>query len=504
LTAADPRAAWPEFERRQHELVDLSHVAGLVGWDQQVCMPPKGAGQRAEQSSTLASLLHERLVDERFGETIATLLDADVLDEVQAASVREAARERDRAVRVPADLVRELARTESEGFETWRAARAARDFAMFRPLLERLVDLQQQRADAIGYAGGERYDALLDGFEPGMRVARLEPLLGAFRAELVPFAQRVLDAPAPDVSFLRRGYPEQQQWDFTVMLLRELGFDLEAGRQDRSAHPFTGGCGPFDVRLTTRFLEDDPRSSIMATLHEAGHGLYEQGIDEPRLLRTFAGSAASLGLHESQSRLWENIVGRSRAFWHRYYPALHEAFPTQLADVGEDRWWRAVNAVERSLIRVEADEVTYNLHVLLRFELELGLIRGELQVADLPEAWNDAMDRYVGIRPPHDGDGVLQDVHWSGGTFGYFPTYTLGTLYSAQLAEAARRDLGDLDAQVLEGDFAALLGWLREHVHRRGCLVPAEQIAMDATGQPLGHDALMRYLHAKYGELYAI
>jgi len=496
-------SAWDTFRSREAELVDLGQAAGLLGWDQQTIMPRRGAAIRANQLTTLQSIYHERLADPAFGEAIAALEeDGAELDEVGRASLRIARRLYDRAIKVPADLVRELARAEAEGFEIWQVARPARDFAMFQPVLEHILRLKQQEADAIGH-DGERYDALHDQFEPGMRVARLEPLLRAFRDELVPFAEAVLERPRPDDSVLRREFPDAAQWDFTVRLLGDVGFDFEAGRQDRSAHPFSGGAGPTDVRVTTRLLPD-PRSGIMATLHEAGHGMYEQGLAIDRLERTFAGETYSLSLHESQSRMWENMVGRSRPFWEHYFPLLRDQFPQALADVDVEQWWRLINLVERSLIRVEADEVTYNLHVLLRFELELALLRGDLAVADLPAAWNDAMIRYVGIAPPHDGDGVLQDVHWSGGAFGYFPTYTLGTLLSAQLYEAAVRDLGDQSDAFRRADFAPLLGWLRENVHRRASLLEAEDVVREVTGQGIDHTAHMRYLRTKFGEIYGV
>ena len=496
--------AWGAFERRMHELIDLGGVAGVVGWDQQVMMPPKGAAQRARAATALASLMHERVVDPAYGEAIegAEAL-GDSLDETQRASLREARRDRDRAVKVPADLVRELAMAEAEGFELWQRARPANDFASFRPVLERLVELKQQQADAIGH-DGDRYDALLDAFEPGMRLVRLEPLLHELRDGLVPLVAEIADRPAPDVSFLARDFPAHMQLEFSERVIRDLGFDMEAGRQDESAHPFTSGFGPRDVRLTTRIVAGDPRGSLMGTIHETGHGLYEQGLVGDRIERTFAGFAPSLGLHESQSRLWENQIGRSRAFWEHYYPAYRDAFPDALADVDLDRWLRAINVVAPSLIRVEADELTYNLHILIRFELEVALLRGDLAVADLPGAWNDAYRAALGVEVPSDTDGVLQDVHWSGGAFGYFPTYTLGNLYSAQLMEAAGRDLGDLDEQFRRGEFLPLLGWMRTHIHSQGSLRAAEEIAQAATGKPLEPTNLLAYLRAKYGELYQL
>jgi len=503
MAVAEQVSAWDVFEQFERDVCQLGRVGGLLDWDEQVNMPPRGASARGEAKATLAGVLHERICDERFGEALAELGSDDELGVFERARVREARRERDRAVRVPAALVRELAIAESAGFEAWQVARSEADFSLFRNPLERLVSLRREEADAVGYEGGERYDALLDQYEPDMRVARLEPLLHGLRTELVPFVQEIAARPRPDNSFVHRSYPTQIQRAVGARLATAIGFDFEAGRLDEAAHPFASGFAPGDVRLTTREQEDDLFSGLFAVLHEAGHGLYEQGLTGD-IEGTFCGHATSLGLHESQSRFWENMVGRSPAFWERHIAEVREAFPEQLNDISLEQFVRAANLVEPSLIRVEADEVTYHLHVFLRFELELALVRGELAVDDLPAAWNERMRTLVGIVPPDDGVGVLQDVHWSAGLIGYFPTYTLGTLYSAQFLEAIERELGPIAAIVRAGEYDRLLGWMREHVHSRGALVAPEQIARDATGEALGHAAFMRYLRAKYGELYEL
>jgi carboxypeptidase Taq len=503
MAVLERATAWDVFEQFERDVCQLGRVGGLLDWDEQVNMPPRGATARGEAKATLAGVLHERICDDRFGEAIAELRDDAGLGDLGTARVREARRERDRAVRVPATLVRELALAESAGFEAWQVARAEADFSLFRKPLARLVSLRREEADAVGYEGGERYDALLDQYEPDMRVARLEPLLHGLRDELVPFVKEIAARPRPDDAFVHRTYDTQTQRAVGARLAAAIGFDFEAGRLDEAAHPFASGFAPGDVRLTTREREDDLFAGLFAVLHEAGHGLYEQGLTG-EIEGTFCGNATSLGLHESQSRFWENMVGRSRAFWERHLPELEQAFPLQLNDVSLDQFVRAANLVEPSLIRVEADEVTYHLHVFLRFELELALVRGDLAVDDLPAAWNERMRTLVGITPPHDGVGVLQDVHWAAGLIGYFPTYTLGTLYSGQFLEAIERELGPIDVLVRAGEYDRLLGWLREHVHSRGALVPPEQIARDATGEELGHAAFMRYLRAKYGDLYAL
>jgi len=501
MAVLERATAWDVFEQFERDVCQLGRVGGLLDWDEQVNMPPRGASARGAAKATLAGVLHERICDERFGEAISELGDDPGLGDFERARVREARRERDRAVRIPASLVRELALAESAGFEAWQLARAEADFSLFRRQLERLVSLKREEADAVGYEGGERYDALLDEYEPDMRVARLEPLLHGLRDELVPFVQEIAARPRPDDAFVHQNYPAQTQRAVGARLAAAIGFDFSAGRLDEAAHPFASGFAPGDVRLTTREREDDLFAGLFAVLHEAGHGLYEQGLTG-EIEGTFCGHATSLGLHESQSRFWENMVGRSRPFWERHLTELQEAFPAQLNSVPLDQFVRAANLVEPSLIRVEADEVTYHLHVFLRFELELALVRGDLAVSDAPAAWNERMRSLVGITPPDDAVGVLQDVHWSAALIGYFPTYTLGTLYSAQFLEAIERALGPIETMVRAGEYDRLLGWLREHVHSRGALVPPEQIARDATGEELGHAAFMRYLRAKYGELY--
>lgn len=498
-----PESAWDFATRAMGELRALSGAVALLSWDQETYLPPGGGPSRAEQLSTLQGIAHERLVDARLGEALARAGDEVAADPERAAALRALRFDRERAVRVPGDLVRALARAQSEGVEAWREAREASDFARFAPRLEALVRLRREQADAIGVPpGGERYDALLDGYEEGMRVARLAPILAHLTGWLSPLVDRLCAAPPPDDAFLRGRFDVEAQWAFTMELLPAVGFDLAAGRQDRSAHPFSTGMDPGDVRITTRLFEALPLSSVFSTLHEAGHGMYEQGLPA-RWRASVLGTAPSAGLHESQSRLWENLVGRSLPFWRAFLPRLSRRFPT-LAGVAPEAFHRAVNRVERSLIRVEADEVTYNLHVALRFELELALVRGDLAVADLPGAWNERSERLLGLRPPRDAEGCLQDIHWSFGDFGYFPTYALGNLYAASLFAAARRDLPGLEAGFERGDFAPLLAWLRAKVHSLGRSLPAEEIVRAATGGGLTDEDFRAYLTGKYSALYGL
>jgi carboxypeptidase Taq len=364
-------------------------------------------------------------------------------------------------------------------------------------MLELKIEMAECLAD-----GGNRYDALLDDYEPGMTTEALDPLLGGLRDDLVPFVAEVLDRPAPDRTFLDGPFDRDEQRAFTLRVLADFGFDFEAGRQDASPHPFCSGINPGDVRLTTRYHDSLEPGALLSSMHECGHGLYEQGLP-PEHAGTAVGHAPSLGAHESQSRFWENVVGRSQPFWERYLPVAREYFGAELDDVGLDEFVRGVNRVAATPIRVDADEVTYNLHILVRYELERLLIDGDLAVADLPEAWNDRYQAYLGFRPADDAVGVMQDIHWGWGHIGYFPTYTLGNLYAAALADRLREDL-DVDDLVRAGEFTPILGWLRERIHRYGRIRPADELMQQATGAPLGHEAFMRHLRAKYGDLYGI
>jgi carboxypeptidase Taq len=484
------------------EFADLGHVTSLLGWDQETYMALRGGDARARQQATMRVVSHERLVDARLGELLDRAGEEE-LDPARAAMLRELRRDRDHALRLPPAFVRRMALAEGRGANAWRRAREEDSFELYSPALEEVIAVKREEADLLGY-DGERYDALLDLYEPGMRVRRLEPLLSDLRAELVALLARIVDAgqlePAP---FEGRIFPDPQQWDLTLRLLADIGFDLTAGRQDRSAHPFTQSMALNDVRLTTRVDERHPLSAVYSTLHEAGHGMYEQGFD-PEYEDTPVANSPSLGLHESQSRMWENIVGRSRAFWEHYAPVMQEMFPEAMEGSGVDDLHRVANRVEPSLIRVEADEVTYNLHILIRFELELALMRDEIEVGELPSAWNAAYERTLGIRPENDSLGVMQDIHWSTGSFGYFPTYTLGNLYAAVLWDAYASARPDPLDDIRRGEFAPLLDWLREHVHRRGAIEPGEDLVRGVTGTGLDHRPFMRYLWAKFGPLYGI
>jgi carboxypeptidase Taq len=483
------RAVLTELHARLAELADLHSVAMLLAWDQEVVMPPAGTQRRAEQRASVERLAHERFVDDRIGELLGqarpeTRLDEDVL--------RVARRDFDKARRVPAELVSELAHAAATGHQAWLRAREQQDFAIFLPHLRRNVELRGRWIACFPEA--ERpYDALLDEFEPGLSTSEAETVLGRLRDGLIALVEV---APEGDDGVLRGApFPVEGQRRLVEEVLRQVGVDDERWRIDLAVHPFQATIGPGDVRLTTRYAEDD-LDALFATLHEFGHGLYEANVD-PALARTPLAGGVSAAVHESQSRMWENMVGRSPGFWRWCFPRLQAAFPGRF----DDRRWedvhRAVNVVRPSPIRVMADEVTYGLHIVLRFELELALFEGDLDPSDLPEAWNERTRSYLGLDVPDVGHGVLQDIHWAEGLFGYFPTYALGNVIAGQLWERVGADIPDLDERFSRGDFDALRDWLAERVHREGRrLMPAELIAK-AAGGPIDPAPYLAYLRAK-------
>jgi len=486
---------------RMKDIGRLSGVSQLLDWDQETYMPRGGVAARAEQSALLAGLIHERLVAD---ETRRLLDDVTVHDDdfVAVTNVREARRVYERASRIPTELVKEIAHTSSLAKDAWGEARSRDEFARFSPWLIKLVALKRRVADLIGYET-EPYDALMDEFEPGAKAAVLETIFAELREKTVALLQRIQASPRPpDDTILSQTFPEERQRVLSSRMAEAVGFDLARGRADVSAHPFcTTIGGPLDVRITTRYQERFLPSALFGTLHECGHALYEQGLPEGRRGEPI-GEAVSLGIHESQSRLWENLVGRSRAFWKFHYSSLLELFPDTLYNVSLDDFYRAINKVKPSLIRVEADEVTYNLHIILRFELERALFRDRLSVEDLPSAWNEGMTQTVGVTPKRDADGCLQDIHWSMGAFGYFPTYTLGNLYAAQFFERAREDVPDLFDAIADNDHRPLLQWLRENIHQHGRRFRAGELVLRVTGRPLSCDSFVRYVTGKCADVY--
>ncbi|WP_287371617.1 carboxypeptidase M32, partial [Oceanithermus sp.] len=500
-----PEQAYEALRAFQIDTAYYQSLGALAGWDQRTYIPRKGHAHRARQFAALARLLHARRTDPRIAEWLDAVEGSDLVadpESPEAANVREWRRDYERAVRVPDDLAVALAQAQSEGESAWESLREADDWAGFQPYLKRVLQLTREYAEAVGYET-EPYDALLEDYEPGERAARLQAMFAELGRATRDLLERIrASAVRPPVEVLHRNYPVEVQRAVAYEVTGLLGYDLEGGRIDPTAHPFELSVGPGDVRITTRYYPDYLGAAFFGSVHEAGHAMYEQGLPAEHW-GTPMGQAVSMGVHESQSRMWENLVGRSLGFWRFYYPKLQPRFAA-LADVRLEDFHRAVNAVKPSLIRVEADEVTYNLHILIRFELELALFRGELEVDDLPEAWNAKYHDYLGVVPPNFKDGVMQDVHWSGGMFGYFPSYTLGNVYAAQLFEAARRDLGELEEAFARGEFAPLLAWLRDRVHRHGRRFPPRRLVERATGTPPGTDALVRYLNDRFGALYEL
>jgi carboxypeptidase Taq len=496
-----PQAAYDELIRLAREETLLSSCVDLLEWDEETYLPRGGVEHRSEQLGLLAGLLHDRGTDPRIGELLDAVEGSRLLADPEsppAVNVREIRRAYDRERKLPRKLVAESARVTALAQQAWADAREASDYETFRPWLERIVKLAREEAEAVGYPQ-TAYDALLDDYEPGMTTAEVTRLFEDLKRELLPLVETITAGRKPRVrtGSQRREYPIDRQRLFGEAVAAAIGFDLERGRVDSSLHPFCTGLGPGDCRITARFSSRDFAGGFFAVLHETGHALYEQGLD-PGHYGTPMGEAASLGVHESQSRLWENLVGRSRSFWQHFYPRARAVFHDSLHDLKLDVFLAGINRVERSCVRVRADEVTYNLHILIRFELEQALVAGELAAADLPEAWDAAYQRYLGVTPSNDLEGCLQDGHWAEGLVGYFPTYTLGNLYAAQLFAAARAQLGDLDAQFARGDFGTLLGWLRERVHRHGQRFTPKQLVERATDAPPDWRPLVAALKAKY------
>jgi len=492
--------AWERIQPRLTELMDLRNALSLIGWDEHVMMPPKGAEARARVTATLSSHYHSRISDPDLGEILADLREDNGLDDVQRAVVRVAAREYDRATKIPRKLVSALAETSSRAFAVWQEAKEASDFSMFEPHLREVVKLKKEEADALGWEN-ERYDAVIDYWEPESKTAEVEAVFAELMPELAPVAAAVLDAAGPRPSFLSVNPPAAKQLAFCRWIVEQLGFDLQAGRLDETAHPFSIGIARGDTRQTIWRNPSSLVDTILSAMHESGHALYDQNFPEEWADYPIA-DAPSVGFHESQSRLWENHIGRSLPFIEFILPQLKEFFGDDLGMMTADDYHRAANHAERTLIRVRADEVTYNLHIGLRFELELELFRDALDVADLPDAWDAGMEKHLGIRPGLHAEGVLQDMHWSTAYFGYFSTYTLGTLYAAAFAEKIDNDLPGLDDEIRKGDFSRMLGWLRENIHHQGWKYPAKELVRRILDTDISPQPFLAHIKERYSELY--
>jgi carboxypeptidase Taq len=501
----DPETKLKELTAILNEVADLKNAGDLLGWDQQTYMPPGGAENRGYQLATLAKIGHIKFTAPEVGQMLDDLqpwgaeLDPDS-DEARLVKVTK--REYEKKTKVPAEWMAEFTKATSDAQLVWQQSRQEDNFGKFQPYLEKIVELRRQYAEF--FAPYEHvYDPLLDEFEPGLKTAEVQEIFNALRPQQVELLKAISESPQVDDSFLHQPFDEFRQEEFGMEVISKYGYDWSRGRQDRSPHPFTTDFGSGDVRITTRFLPDYLGSALFSTLHESGHAIYEQG-SAPHLDRTPLAGGTSLAVHESQSRMYENIIGRSYDFWTHFYGRLQELFPSQLSEVDLDSFYKGINKVEPSLIRVEADEATYNLHIMLRLELEIALMEGSLEVADLPEAWNSRMDEYLGLTPPNDADGVLQDVHWSSGYIGYFSTYALGNLISAQLWEAVKADIPNLSDQIRSGEFAELTGWMHDKIHRHGSKFEPQELVQRVTGSKIDPAAYMRYLTEKYSNVYGL
>ena len=492
---------YENFIGRVKELSLIGSLTGIMGWDQETMMPPKGGKLRSEMMAFLSSQSHSRITDPEMGKLLSSLQSQNLTDE-QAANVREVQQSYEKATKLPADLVEEKARHKSTSLRVWQEARSEDDFGKFLPYLEKTVELTCKTAECYGYEDNI-YDALLDIYESGMTVKQLDPLFSGLRDAIVPLVKAVGESPnQPDTSFLDIGqFPEDKQREFSIKVAEGIGFDFDAGRMDTSTHPFCSGAGPNDVRFTTRYDEEFPFGCLYGVMHETGHGTYEQGLLEEHE-GTPMGQAVSLGVHESQSRMWENMVGRSKEFWKYYLDDFKKCFPHLPNDLDVDTIHRAVNTVQPSLIRVESDEATYNLHIMVRYEIEKQLVNGNISVSDLPDFWNSKMEEYLGVTPPNNTKGVLQDIYWSMGAIGYFPTYTLGNLYAAQLYAAALADDPSIPSKIAKGEFRVLLDWMRSHIHIHGSKLKPADLITKATGKEPSSDDFIEYLTSKYSKIY--
>ena len=493
-----------ELKRRLLEIDDLNAATAVLNWDQTTYMPPGGAAARGRQLATLSQLAHEKFIDPEVGRLLEALRPyAETLpyDSDDASLIRVTQRQYDKSTKIPSELLGAFYAHSAAAYQKWTEARPANDFTAVQPYLEKSLDYSRQIADCFpGY--DHIADPLIDFSDEGMKAESVRALFAELRAELVPIVQAIVAQPPADNSCLLQAYPEADQLAFGQKVIKAYGFDFQRGRQDKTHHPFMTKFALGDIRITTRVKPNNLSEALFSTLHEAGHAMYEMGI-KPELDGTPLANGTSSGVHESQSRLWENLVGRSRPFWDHYYPELQAAFPEQLNAVSPDAFYRAINRVERSLIRTDADEVTYNLHVMIRFDLELALLEGSLDIKDLPDAWQARYQSDLGLQAPDNRDGVLQDVHWYGGFIGgAFQGYTLGNIMSAAFFDQAVQARPTILSDMRQGDFAALHGWLKENIYQHGSKFTANELIEQVTGAPLAIAPYIRYLRTKFGDLY--
>lgn len=492
--------SYENYTAHLRKLADINFANSLLQWDQEVYMPTKGAASRASQQATLSGIAHELATAPELEAVVSALTNDATLDEKQQSNVLRTAKDLEKRRKFSVSFVEEMSHAISAGFQAWQVARKDNNYAIFEPKLQKLIDLKRREADIAGYVA-HPYDALLDDYEPGTTTEEVKQVFNNLKPQLRGLLDKIFAAQQPDDSFFRQHFDKQQQWDFGIDLLKQMGYDFSAGRQDVSAHPFTVGLGSGDVRVTTRISENDLGEMIWSCIHEGGHALYEQGLPAADYGLP-SGEAVSLAIHESQSRLWENNVGRSLAYWKNNYPKAQAIFKEQLGNVPLDAFYKGFNKVVPSLIRTSADELTYHFHIIIRFELELGMIEGSITAANLPQAWNAKYKEYLGIDVPDYSSGVLQDVHWSHGSMGYFSTYSLGSMYAAQFYAQAEQEIPGLEGFIAQGNMQPLLLWLREKIHNKGRNLTSRQVCELVTGKPLDPGYFIAYAQKKYAAIY--
>ena len=495
------------LKKMDHEAYLLSHSIAVLYWDQETYMPDSAVEERSEQVSLLEGILHEKLIDDKWGELFSRLSVNDKsvpesFSSLDQAFLRESYRRYKRKIKLPVGLVTDFSAEVSIAQSKWVKAKKDNNYSLFSPHLNKLINYSREIADLVGY-DEHPYDALLDEYEPWMKTSEVKAVFDKFEPGLRSLIERIKDAPQIDSSFLNQPYPVELQDQFGKKLQKGMGYDFERGRLDVTSHPFSTTLGYNDVRVTTRYNENDLLSGLFGNIHEAGHGQYEQGFGKD-LRGSLLADGTSMGIHESQSRFWENIIGRDINYWAHNYPELVKIFPEQLQNVSLTEFYKAVNKVEPSLIRIEADEVTYSMHVIMRFRLELALISGDLSVNDLPDAWAAESEKLLGIKPETFSEGLLQDIHWSAGLYGYFPTYALGNLYGAQFTNIMRDDIKDFDLCLITGELLPIKNWLHDKIHKYGSSVSATDLIRNISGESLNSDYFLKYLEKKYRTIYDI
>ncbi|HLR38002.1 MAG TPA: carboxypeptidase M32 [Chitinophagaceae bacterium] len=490
------------YIEKMQQIADIRNAAAVLNWDEETNLPEKGAAFRGKQLATLSTLAHDCFADKELGTLLQKLSTDTTLNEVQKRNISKTLEYYQKNKKYSSKFVHQLSVASSRSYHAWIKARKENNFSLYQPALEKMISLKQQEAEFLGYTS-HPYDALLDDFEKGATVKMLDRLFDQVKTGLQPFIDKILSQLPLDNRLLHQHFDKNMQWEFSLSLLQAMGFDFKAGRQDLSEHPFTTSFNAQDVRVTTRIDENDFAFITWSSIHEGGHALYEQGLPADQYGLP-AGEATSLSIHESQSRLWENNIGRGRSFWKYFYPQLQKRFPEQLKDNTLQAFYQSMNKIQTTPIRTESDELTYHFHILIRYEIEKGLLSGDISVHNLKEAWNAAYKKYLGIDIQDDKSGVLQDIHWCHGGFGYFPTYSLGSFYAAQFYQTAIQQIPDLEREIAQGNFDKILHWLRTNIHQYGSLYKSEELCKRVTGTTLDFNFFMNYAQKKYGEIYQL